>query len=409
MPLLSAAARIQPPDWLRNAGFRFDPFEHLEASTDPYLGEYLVGLTDFSVAWDNTPALIFAPAGGGKTSMRIYTARTCWTSFGDSHPFPNVYEPHPRAAQAFPGTLEDHLAGITTAAAVALLLGLASKPERLLELDQARRVRVAALLQDALPGSLARYVHVLRESASPRQLAALLDRSFPAIDPPSEDKLEELCDMLGHAVTMRTVSVRPPSATFAEMMELLLDDLGYRSVFLLIDGVDGLPETIESPAAAWQWLAPLLDRLTPWAAQRIYIKGFLPVELETVVFPATSADGFTRAYGAATRRVTIQWNPALLADVIRRRVYVATDGDFGSLDAISSPELRDVETTLARIPKPLPRELIWLVNQLLSAAAQRTGGELLRLEQDDVTRVAALYANRLAVLNPFPEHAFVTR
>ncbi|MBK8050168.1 MAG: hypothetical protein IPK16_25535 [Anaerolineales bacterium] len=75
--------------------------------------------------------------------------------------------------------------------------------------------------------------------------------------------------------------------------------------------------------------------------------------------------------------------------MIRRRAYVATDGDFGSLDAISSPELRDVETTLARIPKPLPRELIWLVNQLLYVAAQRTDGELLRLEQDDVTRVAA--------------------
>ncbi|MBK8050170.1 MAG: hypothetical protein IPK16_25545 [Anaerolineales bacterium] len=226
---MSAAARIQPPDWLRNAGFRFDP-SSIWRLRPIYLGEYLVGLTDFSVAWDNTPALIFAPAGGGKTSMRIYTARTCWTSFGDSHPFPIVYEPHPRAAQAFPGTLEDHLAGITTAAAVSLLLGLASKPERLLGLDRARRVRVAALLQDTLPGSLARYMNVLRESASPRQLAALLDRSFPAMDPPSVDKLEDLCDALALAVAARQYRCD-------RRVQLCGDDgavsgeLGYRSVF----------------------------------------------------------------------------------------------------------------------------------------------------------------------------------
>ncbi|MBK8050169.1 MAG: hypothetical protein IPK16_25540 [Anaerolineales bacterium] len=57
----------------------------------------------------------------------------------------------------------------------------------------------------------------------------------------------------------------------------------------MIDGVDGLPETIESPAATWQWLAPLMDLLTAWAAQRIYIKDFCLLNSETVVFPVASA------------------------------------------------------------------------------------------------------------------------
>ena len=54
--------------WLNHFGFRFDPFEHLEASADSNLNRYLIGYETFSIAWMESPALLFSPPGGGKTA-----------------------------------------------------------------------------------------------------------------------------------------------------------------------------------------------------------------------------------------------------------------------------------------------------------------------------------------------------
>src|SRR5262249_41391223 len=94
---MASAAPERPGDstlsypWLCELGLRFDPFQHQEASADPHLGDYLVGLETFAVAWDEAPAFVFAPAGGGKTAMRIYATRACWSGIGGSHPFPIPY------------------------------------------------------------------------------------------------------------------------------------------------------------------------------------------------------------------------------------------------------------------------------------------------------------------------------
>src|SRR5215510_6480057 len=77
--------------WLRELGLRFDPFKYLEASADPRLGDYVIGQEAFAVAWDDAPALVFAPAGGGKTAMRLYATRACWVGLGGAHPFPIPY------------------------------------------------------------------------------------------------------------------------------------------------------------------------------------------------------------------------------------------------------------------------------------------------------------------------------
>jgi hypothetical protein len=106
--------------WLDGLRFRFDPFQHLEASADPNLGDYIVGHETFAVAWDNAPALIFAPAGGGKTAMRVYTARACWVGLGGSHPFPIPYTLANQATAGQPPSAAQHLREIVRAGAIAL-------------------------------------------------------------------------------------------------------------------------------------------------------------------------------------------------------------------------------------------------------------------------------------------------
>ena len=73
---------LSPADWFRRIGLRFDPYVHLEASSDPYLSEYTINLEIFRVALDNKPTIIVAPPGGGKTAMRVAVTRTCWFDIG---------------------------------------------------------------------------------------------------------------------------------------------------------------------------------------------------------------------------------------------------------------------------------------------------------------------------------------
>jgi predicted dinucleotide-utilizing enzyme len=89
---------------------------------------------------------------------------------------------------------------------------------------------------------------------------------------------------------------------------------------------------------------------------------------------------------------TIRWDPAQLAEVIRRRVYVASEGAFGSLDAIASPALRDVETILAGAALPLPREILVLTRRVLREHVEREGSDG-KIQEEDV-RIAIEWYNQ---------------
>jgi hypothetical protein len=64
-------------------------------------------------------------------------------------------------------------------------------------------------------------------------------------------------------------------------------------------------------------------------------------------------------------------------------VYVAAEGAFGSLDAIASPGLRDVETILAKAVLPLPREVLVLTRRVLEEHVRREGSQG-RIQEEDV-------------------------
>src|SRR5574342_11997 len=126
--MLIPGQHVMEKVWLEHFGFQFDPFEHEEASSDPNLNRYLIGHTAFSVAWSETPALIFSPPGGGKTALRIYTARACWTGAGGYQPFPIHYHlPHYFEKSSF-STLDDHLQKIVYSSAIALFLAFSYYP-----------------------------------------------------------------------------------------------------------------------------------------------------------------------------------------------------------------------------------------------------------------------------------------
>ncbi len=370
--------------WWRGLGFRFDPFQHLEASTDPHLVEYMVGHEVFAAAWDAAPSLIFAPPGGGKTAMRLYTERACWSSFGLRHPFPILHTPSLGEMGAAAAPLADHCRRLVRSAARSLLLGLTIQPERLLDCPPAARARVRRVLA-VLPRPVSFYADILRTTGRVTALAPLLGKAtwFGAGVTADAEKLRAL------AAALDEPGVQPPPAPvdgcahFAEVCDVLLAVLDYRAIFVLIDGVDALPESAHAPSAGARWLHSLLSQGEQWAVQNVFLKGFLPTDYADLL-----ATTYPRHLFA---RTTIRWSVELLAELLRRRVAVASGGAFGSLDAISSPALRDVETLIARRVPPLPREAIVFVRALLQHAVRACPSDVAVVEPEHLDATTAWY------------------
>jgi hypothetical protein len=92
------------------------------------------------------------------------------------------------------------------------------------------------------------------------------------------------------------------------------------------------------------------------------------------------------------RAAALTWDDNLLAEVVRRRVFVASRGAFDSLDAVSAPDLRNVELALARQlgeKEKLPRQIIMKCRRLLHkvTTAQREW-----IMPEDLLNGEALYA-----------------
>ncbi len=351
--------------WLDHFGFRFDPFEHLEASADPNLNRYLIGHEAFSAAWGETPALIFSPPGGGKTALRIYTARASWTGAGGYQPFPIHYHLPRYFEKVSFSILEEHLKQIVYSGSHALFLAFAYYPLIFLKAPSTLQKKMMQFLLNWIP-NIEYYLEILR-SGQPDQVAMQLNRSYQLHQAPDTSLLSLMCETMESYLKEQASSVSLSiHHVFEQLMTWLIQDLGFRSVYLLLDGVDGFPELARIPGFAAQSLFDLFAFAPAWTAKHIQVKGFLPLEMRDHVQKRLKAEWSQFSV------VELKWNETMLADTLHRRVYAAVDGEFSSLGAVSAiPTVQDLELELARSIYPLPREMLVLVNRILFEYEQR--------------------------------------
>lgn len=355
--------------WLREElGLQFDPFEHLDGGADPHLPRYLVDHGAFAALWGEWPTLLFAPPGGGKTAFRVRLTRACRVGQDGKRVFPLLFRPPrpPRLDERIPE--EEFLGALLRAAGESLLFQLAYQPYQFLQLPPLERLSLRQLLEQTLPVPLlVYYLSQLKEAGSLAPLASAFDPSsqeLPAEPLPPTIRL--FCEALSENGHMR----EPPRITLAteriwdDFLQVLFNTLGYESAFLLVDGADAYTQ---APSAILRIIEPLLAQMHALAKQKIFPKFFLPDDVAPLI-PETLLT-------EPIKVVTINWKRDSLAAIIRERLYVASEGMYSGLEAISTRDVpRPAEERLADTAYPaVPREVILLTRRVFTEHVLRVG------------------------------------
>lgn len=352
--------------WLAELGLRFDPFQHLDSGADPHLPEYLVDHGAFGALWGDWSSYLFAPPGGGKTAFRVRLARACRIGLDGRRIFPLLFRP-PRPAQEGETPDEEELfATLLREAGAGLLFQLAYQPYRLLGLpsDLQREIRLA--LRASLP-SLDYYILQLKDARSLEPLAEAFDptaRGLPLEPAPSS--ILHLCDVLSENGSQPRPT-KSHEEHLGDLTTVIFQILKYESIYLLVDGADAYTQ---EPSAILRLLEPLFIRQRTWESSKIFSKFFLPDD----VFPLIQQN-FPQLLTEPTKSATIKWDQESLAAVIQERLYVASEGMYGSLEAISAREVpHPAEAVLAQAATPpVPREMVLLAQRIFTEHLRRVG------------------------------------
>lgn len=375
--------------WLASAGLSFNPFKVLEASADSHLLSYLVGHDAFEAAWGEWTSFIFAPAGGGKTALRSRITQACWATQQTNRPFPLVYSPPFLKWGHVTPTLDDHIAALTEAGALYLLLILFHRPHWFMELSKEEKYIIRNIFDSCLPGPLESY---LGACDAVNNVSPFSEKFQPASLPPDSPSgiiLKEFISALRKTPTKFTSARSETIVLWKTFTDVIINVLQIPAIYILLDGLDSTSSTAENPDVAVNVIEPILRESLQWASQKVYFKAFIPIETRPQLEKRHSN------LVNQSQTVDLIWTPDLLAEVIRRRVYVASRGEFGSLSAIASPPLFDFELTLAKQVFPLPREILALTHRVINDSASR--GNLISMitEEDFYTALQWYKSNNI--------------
>jgi hypothetical protein len=393
-------AQLQPglSAWLKSLGLERDPFVILDAGEDPDLPTYLVDPSDdnsLEKLWGDWPTFIFAPAGGGKTAFRVRLARACRMREDGRRIFPVTYHHMPAPDQVVDDThgRDIHLKHILHQSAEELLFQLAYRPSELSSLDGATLITICRILDANLPAPLNSYLERIGYFGSLSPLTHEFDPAASYLsNPPGPKDLDLFCTQLA-GIAFEPISNQSLTERFDEFAQLLFESLHYEALYLLVDGVDAYQETSAQPLEAISVLNWLLCNIQSWSSRRIFVKFFLPDELRSEI-------GGQKQLTPHVKIGIIHWSNNSLVEVIQRRLGVASDGQFDSLDAISNPGLRNAEETLASIVNPpVPREVVMLTERLLVEHVQRCGAHG-KLESQDLQFALDWYATQATAPSP---------
>lgn len=339
--------------WLKcTFGLEFDPFRHVDAAEDERLHEYLVDHELFDDLYQDRLSLIFAPAGGGKSAFRVRLARACRVGEGGRRLFPIVYVlPREVIAGQSDKLWRVHEAAMLRAGARELFLRLAYRPQEFIQLKTDDQKHIVAVLKAWLQPPLGHLLEQIADLGTLEKLALGYDATARWPNPPDEATLESFLQAIGAVLPTNNRQASPPN--FDEYAQLIVQRLGFDAIFLLVDGVDAYPETFQQPERTWRLLQPLLDRREAFAERWVFLKAFLPEEMEASC-PLTEEG----------TRYKIGWSKDALRLLLQRRMEAASGMTPAGLNMLGGPGLFDLEERVLNAVRASPREAVRFVERM---------------------------------------------
>ncbi|GAB4560272.1 MAG: hypothetical protein Kow0047_06780 [Anaerolineae bacterium] len=373
-------AYIQRPE----IGLEFDPFRETDAGRDEHIIDYLVDGDTFSPLWKRQHTVLYADPGAGKSAQRTRLAYLCRVGWDGRRILAvTLMAPNPRDV-GLPADQKQFTVEALRAVAGSLLLQILYRPHEYLERSSETQQKIVALLRKDLVWDLSFVCDQVADRGELVPVIRLVDptaRRLPA--QPSAETLRSLCEQL----KATQPSLEPPEEVLArwrDWVELIIKDLQFEAIFLLVDGVDGYPETANEPEKGADLVQPLVESDALWRDLPVFVKLFVPASYREALerrSPVLLTEN--------CERVSISWKSEALIALLQQRLRVASRGGFSSFDAITTPGLKRVEQQIVHaLRDPLPREAVRLAEALLIAHVRRRGPQGL-LEPEDLEQAIA--------------------
>lgn len=352
-------------EYLLANDFVEDPFASTNADTEELLKEYFVPPPYFDsvIGQPSNPQshIVFAPRGGGKSAQR----RMIEMASEDASFLCVLHDTFPISGTATVqgATLDMHLRAIARKLLVAILVHLDEEPSgaKLLNTDLRATLVLEATFQlgplsaeefhrevQSLKSLGRRASEWLKAHSGP--IRPIINAIFKKADlePPDFDAADE---------GVPTAPTESWNYRVGRLVEAALQ-LGYDSVYILIDKVDELPETSSDPAMAFALVSPLITNLPVLEMGGVGFKVFLWDR---------SQDMYLENGGRPDRikDFTLGWTPTSLSVMMDRRLAAHSDGRMRSLNQLMSDEAKlDFHLLAATVAHGSPRDMVRLVKEV---------------------------------------------
>jgi hypothetical protein len=399
---LKRAAMITEPSanqdrelrWLQHWGFTENPFAQCEAGREEHLQSYFFGRFHDAIKGSSSSpqsCFVFADRGCGKTAQRVMIERTCQPLDRDGDilavPYINFAETVEQAggdpAQV---RLEHHIRQIVICGVQRLLQMFFQRPRYFLEILPEDR--------GALCWFLANYG---ARAWSPLTLLKQL-REWQAIAPEvSFQDVQEALEsrdirrllvpdflarphgqMLALLVETEPITILSTTSSAVHLLSAFVSLVSVsqcRALYMLVDSIDELPPTWDSPVAAASLIRPLTHNTEITEMPRIAFKFFLPTEMEPELGTVLRGGRFP-AY-------RLSWDGEGLFHILRARLRHFNTKGIDSLGALAEPEISaDIDERIIEYAASSPRRLIVIGRDLVERKTQADDKELLINRED---------------------------
>ena len=393
--------------WLTLIGFGANPFGTREAESEgAELGQYFVEYPYFDEVLGSglqpRTTLLFADRGCGKSANRCMIKDYCRSQRIEGNVLAIPYTNFRAVFQAAGGdpaqvTQGMHIHEILRQGVSALLDHLCRHPELIQRLYENNRPRwvtltpptyltptfINHLLRQCSPG-LGLTAAALQKAVRKQALEDLLTTTRDE----ARLTVQLLALLLNAQASSDAEPAPPPVAQLQELVEFLRF-LEFDAAYILVDRVDELPETSQSPQSSVDLLRPLLDDLALLELPHLAFKFFLPTEMQPAV------EAIARTDRIVFRHVT--WTSSDLQRLLEARLKAFSDGRVSSLSQVGDVNLKDLDGQLVEQAVGSPRNLIRLGELVFSEHCRLPVDDRVQIDTGDWKRARRQYWSELGL------------